>query len=82
MIFLCIELFFVNLRVFHDFQSLWEPWSSELLSLNIAISNKILCAGSDILNGWTSYLLTILTLTRHTGFFFLIFFRPLTFFQN
>ena len=27
MIFPCMELFLVIFHVFHDFQSLWEPWA-------------------------------------------------------
>ena len=28
MIFPCMELFLLVFQVFHDFQSLWEPWDS------------------------------------------------------
>ena len=43
-IFPCMEHFLVNFQVFHDFQSLWEPWLYlEAWKLSLTDLHLLLC---------------------------------------
>ena len=41
MIFPCMELFLVIFQVFHDFQSLWEPWTLSFLSMSLPVHPRL-----------------------------------------